>query len=392
MNAILLSSKSRRKFYDSIVKEMMDFCIVSNMLIAKSAAVNQIEEINPHCVIIDKSVKMKDIDMEGFICLLRLKVQNLRIIYNFGTVEDVNDTAFRNTVAFLQQQKVYDIIINDNEVQQIIEKPMKFGDITEKIQDVIELKKKLTVKSDEHTGINEEKKENAKVELNFFALSDNYDFDINNITEIIDDGEDRKDNCLTIAICQLQHHLGCTRTSFEMAKYLYSKLKNPCVVMTDNETYRNMLSFYRYKTTAAADGFSIDNIHVLPFNSLENAQRTYTHVIIDIGYFKPEYELALRKSDIKIMMCSAAEWDLIHISRWLNYPRYDYTRDINYLFTASQQRYVQLNKSLLKGNCMAYRVDYNDHSFNKKVYEMIMKRYDLRKPNAHKKRKIMKLR
>lgn len=392
MNAILLSSKPRKKVYDNIAKEMMDFCIVSNILVAKSAAINQIEEANPHCVIIDSSVKLKDIDLEGFICLLKLKIQNIRIIYNFGTVDDINDVTFRNTVNFLQQQKVYDIIIGDSEIQQIIEKPMKFGDITEKIEDIIKAKKKLIIRNEETIGINDDKKENAKVELNFFALSDNYSFDINNITEIIDDGEDKKNNCLTIAIVQLQHHLGCTRTSFEMAKYLYGQLKNPCIVMTDGETYRNMLSFYRYKTTAAADGFSIDNIHVLPYSSLENAKRIYTHVIIDIGYFKPEYELAFRKADIKIMMCSAAEWDLIHISRWLNYPKYDYTRDINYLFTASQQRYVQLNKSLLKGNCMAYRVDYNDHSFNKKVYEMIMKRYDLRKPNARKKRKIMKLR
>lgn len=392
MNAMLLSSKVRKKTYDSIVKEMMDFSIVSVVQVAKSATVNQIEELNPHCVIIDNTVKMKDIDLQGFICLLRLKIHNIRIIYNFGKVDDVTEDGFKTTVNFLQQQKVYDIIIDDNEVQQIIENPMKFGDITEKIDEIIKSKEKLNLNNNESVSINDEKKENKKVELNFFALSDNFSFDIEHVTEVIDDGEDKKNSCLTVAIAQLQHHLGCTRTSFEMARYLYSHMKNPCIVMADDETYKNMLSYYRYKSTAAADGFSIDNIHVLPYSALENAQKSYTHVIVDIGYFRPEYEITFKKSDIKLMMCSAAEWDLIHISRWLNYPKYDYTRDIAYLFTASQQRYVQLNKSLLKGNCTAYRIDYDNNAFNKKVYEMIISRYDLRKPNTQKKRKIMKLR
>lgn len=392
MNAILLSSKQRRRFYDSIAKEMSDFYIVSFVPVAKSATINHIEEVNPHCVIIDKSLKFKDIDLEGFVCLLQLKIQNIRIIYNFGTVEDVNEQAFRDTISFLQHQKVYDIVINDIETQQTIESPMRFGDITEKLDDIIKEKEKFVIKDDEQYSTNYTKKDETKVELNFFSLSDNYVFDINNVTEIIDDGEGKKNNSLTIAIIQLQHHLGCTRTAFEMAKYLHSQSKNPCIVMADEDTYKNMLSFYRYKTTAAAEGFSIDSIHVLPYSSLDSARKIYTHVIIDMGYFRTEYEPMYRKADIKMMMCSAAEWDLIHISRWLNYPKYDYTRDISYLFTAPQQRYVQLNKSLLRGNCTAYRVDYNDRGFNNKVYELIIKRYDLKKPNAQKKRKIMKLR
>ena len=96
-------------------------------------------------------------------------------------------------------------------------------------------------------------------------------------------------------------------------------------------------------------------------------------------------------ADIKIMMCSSAEWDLIHISRWLNYPKYDYTREINYLFPSSKQRFIQLNKSLLKGNCTSNRIDYNDATHNKKVYGSILKHYELNNPNKQEKRKLMKL-
>lgn len=394
MNAVLYCSRVRKKMYDAVVKEMMDFSVVSSQNVAKSSSVSQIESLNPHCVIIDHSIKFKEIDLDGFLCLLNLKANNVRVIYNFGTVENLMDDDFKATLSLLQRQKVYDIIINDEEIKDVVENPMKFGDITEKITQIIEEKEKYTRKADKTDDEEEQKSEETydEVKLNFFSLSERHDFDINTVTEIIDDGEDAKDNCLTIALMQLQHHLGCTKTAFDIAQYLSSKNKNPCVVMSDEVTYTNMLRYYKFKTTSGSEGFSLNNVHVLPYDALETAQQNYSHVIIDIGYFKPEiHELVFRKSDVKIMMCSSAEWDLIHVSRWLNYPKYNYTRDINYLFASTKERYIQINKSLLKGSCVANRIDYNDDHHNKKVYGLILKRYELTKPNMQRKRRMMKL-
>ena len=394
MNAVLLTSKARKKVYDDAIKTMMDFKIISFMPVIKSVSVTQIESINPHCVIIDASVKFKDIDLEGFICLLRLKTPDIRVIYNFGTIDDVKDEQFNKTLKFMIQQKVNDIIINDADIKEIIENPLKFGDINEKIDEIIKENEKQRAVYKQDTGIDDVKEKETKgkpVELNFFVLSGNRNFDIENITEIIDDSQTNKKSCIVIAIMQIQHHLGCTRTSFDIAKLLYSQMKNPCIVMEDDETYKNMLKFYRYKTSAASEGFSLNNIHILPKSELEEAKKTYTHVILDIGYFRPEHELEYKKSDIKIMMCSSAEWDLIHMDRWFNYPKYDYTVDINYLFISSKQRYIQLNKLLLKGDYISNRIDFSDEGYNKKVYGLILKRYELSNSNKQKKRKLMKL-
>lgn len=392
MNAVLLTSRVRKKIYDGIIKEMMDFSIVNAITVAKGMSASKIEALNPHCVIIDYSVKFKDIDFEGFVCLLKLKTPDVRLIYNFGTVDNVEDEQFKKSIQFLLHQKVNDIIIDDSEIKATIENPLKFGDINEKIDTIIKEKEKLIFKNEsEFVDLEKQKIESKPVELNFFSLSENYSFDIENVTEIIDGGEINKENCIIVSIMQMQHHLGCTRTAFELANLLQNQKKNPCVVMGDDETYKNMLNYYKYKTTAAAEGFSLGNIHVLPYTALERAKKNYTHVILDIGYFRPQYEPEYRKSDIKIMMCSSAEWDLIHISRWLNYPKYDYTREINYLFPSSKQRFIQLNKSLLKGNCTSNRIDYNDATHNKKVYGSILKHYGLNNPNKQEKRKLMKL-
>lgn len=393
MNAVLLASKFRKKNYDTIIKDMLDFSVITTLAVAKGSSAVQIESLNPHCVIIDHSVKFKDIDLEGFICLIKLKIPDVRLIYNYGKVEDVKEEKFQSTLQFMIQQRINDIIIDDN-IKSVLEKPMKFGDVQDKIEKIIsENEQRLAMNSSSDLfELKTEKKEEKPVELNFFSLTENYKFDINNITEIIDDSDNVKSDCVTIALIQLQHHLGCTKTAFDMARYLYSQMKKPCIVMTDINTYNNILSYYKLKSEAAAEGISVDNIHVLPYSELENARTSYTHIILDIGFFRPEYETDYRKSDVKIMMCSAAEWDLIHISRWLNYPKYDYTRDINYLFSSSQRRYMQLSKSLLKGNCTSNRLDYSDETYNKKVYELILKRYDSTSNVQTKKRKLMKLR
>lgn len=80
MNAVLLTLKARKKVYDDAIKTMMDFKIISFMSVIKTASVTQIESINPHCIIIDTSVRFKDIDLEGFICLLRLKTPDIRAL------------------------------------------------------------------------------------------------------------------------------------------------------------------------------------------------------------------------------------------------------------------------------------------------------------------------
>ena len=82
MNAVLLASKFRKKNYDAIIKDMLDFSVITTLAVAKGSSAVQIESLNPHCVIIDHSVKFKDIDLEGFICLIKLKIPDVRLIYN----------------------------------------------------------------------------------------------------------------------------------------------------------------------------------------------------------------------------------------------------------------------------------------------------------------------
>ncbi|MDO5558371.1 MAG: hypothetical protein Q4F95_02100 [Oscillospiraceae bacterium] len=395
MNAMLFSSKRRQKIYETAFKNIADYRIVSCDTSFKSATLKKIENINPHCIIIDYSVGLKDMDLSDIIYLMKKKVPDIRIIYNFGTVRDYDNETFTKTYLILQQQKIYDIIIEDGSVTSILENPLKFGDI----QDILAEKRKqeqLLKQNDETESIDRtHKNDNIPVHIDIFSLNDKT-FDIHKITEIIDEGEERKEKCVTVALMQLQHHNGCTHTSFEIAKYLIEHGKNPCIIMSDDETYNNMLRFYKYKTEAAVNGFSLNGIHILPFESYQEAKKIYSYIIIDIGLSRIHFEPVYNDADIKVMMCSASEWDMCCLSNWLNYPKFDYTRDINYLFTTSPSRYVQINKTLLKGNCTAYRLDISDNCFspcvfNKMVYKVILQSVDLTAPNLKKKRKLLKL-
>lgn len=391
MNAVLFASKSRNKTYVEEMKDAIDFRFVGWYPVIRGNSTSGISDLNPHMIVIDHSVKFKDIELLDFIILIRNKFPEIRIIYSFPNEVDFEDNDFLNLLDNLTTKRVYDVIIPGFKIKDVIEQPLKLGEVREKIEEEKNRYKKIEI-SENKENDDEVKQENIKIDMDHFALSDK-GFDIRKITKIIDEGEVRRKGSVQIALYELQHHNGCTHTAFELAQYLKEQNSEPCIVMLDKYTYESLLMYYHIKTSSGAEGVSMKGIHIFPETELEKVRESYTHIILDVGYMRKQNEIMISQSDLKIMLCSASEWDMYPVSNFLNYNETMNVRDICYLFLTSRKRFLKLNKAIMKGGYSSYRLDMSDSCYspcenNTKVYKELLKRFIL---SEKKKKKVKKL-
>lgn len=392
MNVVLLADKKIRKNFESAIRKDVNLNLVGVEMVVYGNTVARIaEHHNPHVVVIYHNVPIsKDgISLNDFISLLRLKSQKIRIVYVYGDIWEKEK--FADTANFLMQNEIYDIIssYDIDKILENIENPMSKEDTEKFIEELYA----------EETVVEEVKEKEIKSEQNYDELHVDFptvteidNFNIDKVRYIYAEQVEKKET-LTIGIAQLQHHNGCTHTAFEMATTL-SKKNSTAVVIADNETYENLCVFHKLNPISCQSGINVQGIDVYPYNKLSDIINDYGVVVCDFSYLRDEHKNAYLDCSVKLMLSSSAEWDILALTRYIEYT--PDSRDTFYLFPrVASSKFIKYNKQFVKSGINAYRL-HNSPDFmkpcadNVATYKQILSRFSVNN-KAKPKRRLFKV-
>ncbi|GHU58112.1 hypothetical protein FACS1894133_2250 [Clostridia bacterium] len=396
MNFVLLCDKKQRQYYERIIKKDDAAALLGTETLINDNFVSKIfEEYNPHGVIIDRAVKT-DTDLTAADIAVALKKfrSSARIIFIYGEISEDNQSDFNVVYRTLTEHSIYEIVTKqdfDVLFPALIKSAMTKTDLDESLKteetETVIFQQNETQESIYDTTIG------AAVKFDKEALNINA-FDMLTIDKITETNTEQMVlSCIVIGITELQHHIGCTHISFEIAAYLLRQKKKVCVIISDANTYGSMVGFYGIPESFADDGFLIAGIRVFSLSKLELAKSEFNYIVCDFGVLQSEQRVLFDDCPVKIMLCSAADWDLTVTTDFINGATTPYIRDINYCFyPVNQSKFISFNKQMLKAGCKAYRLHTSTGCFqpcdgNAIVYGDILKRYTTIVPEQVKKQK-----
>lgn len=264
MNVVLLADKKFRKPFEAAVKKDPNINLVGVEVILRGNTMSRIaDHHNPHALVVYKGVPEKEgITENACISFLRMVKPNMRIIYVYGKVEDIE--AFTTVTEQLISNGITDIVTDTSadSVIKVIDEPMTAEDV----QEIIE---KLNAPEEEilHEELLHDEdlpgQEYETLNLDFPTVTASDKFDIDKI--VYEVSETKESEHLTIGVAQLQHHNGCTHTAFELATML-SKTKTVAVIMADPDTFEALAVFHKLNPLAAKQGLDVNGIAVFPYD------------------------------------------------------------------------------------------------------------------------------
>ena len=395
MNVVLLADKKFRKPFETAVKKDPNINLVGVEMVLRGNTMSRIaDHHNPHALVVYKGVPEKEgITEKACISFLRMVKPNMRIIYVYGKVEDIE--AFTTVTEQLISNGITDIVTDTSaeKVVSVIDSPMT----EENVQELIE---KLTAPEEEiihEEVLNEEflpGQEFIPLEVDFPTVTASDKFDIDKIVYEVSETKDSEH--LTIGVAQLQHHNGCTHTAFELATMI-SKKRTVAVIMADDDTFEALAVFHKLNPLAAKQGLDVHGIAVFPYELRKHIVNEYSVVIYDYSFLREEKRKSFDECDIKLMLSSAAEWDVAKVLNYIKFNDDTYIRSISFLFPrVSQSKFLKYSKLFKKSGINAYRLlDSPDWTApvegNTMVYSHIIENYNIAKSGKQPKRKLLKI-
>ncbi len=393
MNIVLLADKKYRKNFENAVKSNPDINLVGVEMIARGNTMSRIADFhNPHLLVVYRNTPVKDgITIDDIISFLQVKKPLMRIVYVYGNIIEFED--FINKSEELMNNGIYDIISTDSieTVINVINEPMNQEKLQKSIEELRESNKKKEVKVD-----NDETNELTYETLNldFPAVTAKNNFDIDNI--LIISTNSKEIETINIGIAQLQHHNGCTHTSLEIASLLKKKY-NVAVVIADDDTFNRLAVYHKINPLFAQEGLNYNGIDIYPYSKMEELNGIYNAIICDYSFLKESQQLSYEKSDVKIMLASAAEWDISTLIKHVEYSNEQYIRDINILLPrVTRSKFTKYNKRFLKSGVRAYRLHNSPdwttpNQDNVATYKKILDPYIIKPSDKKKKKKLFRL-
>ena len=303
MNIVLLADKKHRKGFEQAVKDNPDIALLGVEMLIRGNTMSRIaEHHNPHALVIWRGVTEKDgVTAQDLISFLRMKKPSMRMIYVYGEVTDTVE--FLSTVEVLQENGITDVVTSTDltDIVQHIEHPMTADDLQALLDDLLhedEQEEQTATQQDNDPQNYEE------LHLDFPSVTAAQNFDIDKIMTFTRTSE--QDKPITIGIMALQHHNGCTHTSFEIAGQLAKKY-SAAICMADRSTLDAYAGFHQIATGTASEGLTVRGIDVYPYDKLSEISGQYSATVCDFGYFREEYTKAFGECDVRIMLCSGAE-------------------------------------------------------------------------------------
>lgn len=395
MNVVLLADKKFRKPFEAAVKKDPNINLVGVEVILRGNTMSRIaDHHNPHALVVYKGVPEKEgITENACISFLRMVKPNMRIIYVYGKVEDIE--AFTTVTEQLISNGITDIVTDTSadSVIKVIDEPMTAEDV----QEIIE---KLNAPEEEilHEELLHDEdlpgQEYETLNLDFPTVTASDKFDIDKI--VYEVSETKESEHLTIGVAQLQHHNGCTHTAFELATML-SKTKTVAVIMADPDTFEALAVFHKLNPLAAKQGLDVNGIAVFPYDLHRQIANEYSVIIYDYSFLREERRKSFDECDIKIMLSSAAEWDVAKVTNFIKFNDDNYVRTISFLFPrVTQSKFLKYSKAFRKSGINTYRLlDSPDWTApvegNTAVYKHIIENYNIAKSGKPPKRKLLKI-
>lgn len=392
MNIVLLADKKVRKGFETAIRNNANINLIGVETVIRGNTMSRIaEHHNPHILVIYRDVPAKEgIEINDLISFLRIKKPNMRIIYVYGQITD--NTSFSSDTDFLLANGITDIVTENTaqKVIEIIENPMTSEDVADFLNKLFSEEISETIIEKEETAPEQKFEE---LNIDFPSVTEIKQFNMENLMYI--SSENSQVDLLKIGIAQLQHHNGCTHTALEIATLL-SKKNNTAVIIADNQTYENLAIFHKISTLSAKSGLNVQGIDVYPYESYHEIKDYYNVIVFDFSYLRDEHRKSFNDCNVKIMLSSAAEWDILQLSRFIKYDSEFNTRDIHFLFPRiSSSKFVKYNKQFLKSGIIAYRL-HNSPDWTKPntenitVYKNILSKYTVT-PKPKIKRRLFKI-
>ncbi len=349
MNIVVLTHNKQRKAVNAVMKDTVHTILGYETVIRGTTVTRILEHHVPHCVVICDDVQEKEgVTKADVITLLHARRPSLRII----TVTNQDDLEY---LSFLKDNAVFDHISELKNLPTVLEYPMTEQMLDDRIAEII-AEQEAAKAAEQEKEIAEENAEHQPVDLSFPAVSE-IGFDM--MTTIrVDISEPKPIDKMTVGIAQLQHHNGCTHTSFEIAALLKEKKASVCVVLFDSDTFHDLAVFHKLDPERSRDGLKVNGIHVFPFEKLDEAKQQYDCVICDVSLLRDDNRQLFNEMAEKILLCSAAEWDIAKTMHFVNDEKYLNVRKIIYCFPrVSRKKFIGINKQMIKAGCTAFRLN-----------------------------------
>ena len=123
------------------------------------------------------------------------------------------------------------------------------------------------------------------------------------------------------------------------------------------------------------NGIEFNGIDVYPFSMLNDIKQNYSAVICDFGFLRECHKPYYGDCNVKIMLCSAAEWDIGLTMKYINFSNESHIHDINFCFPrVTRTKFIKYNKQFIRSGCNAYKLNYSPdwtcpHQDNFTVYK-----------------------
>lgn len=211
MNVVLLADKKFRKPFETAVKKDPNINLVGVEMVLRGNTMSRIaDHHNPHALVVYKGVPEKEgITEKACISFLRMVKPNMRIIYVYGKVEDID--TFTNVSEELIGNGITDIVTDTaaENVIKVIDEPMTAEDVRAIIEKLNAPEEEIPHEELKHdVPMPGQEYEPLKVDFPTVTASDKFDIDkiVYEVSEI------KESDHLTIGVAQLQHHNGCTHS------------------------------------------------------------------------------------------------------------------------------------------------------------------------------------
>lgn len=394
MNVVLLADKKYRKPFESAAKKDPSVDLIGVELLIRGNTMSRIaEHHNPHALVVYKNVPEKEgITLNDLIAFLQMKKPNMRIVYVYGNVTDTQD--YISVAESLLDKGITDIVTDysADTVIDVLNNPMSEYDVREYIVQLATSTEEIKPEVNEVELVATEQ-DYAPLEVDFPTVTAIDDFDIDKVVYEVTGAAEAEH--LTIGVAQLQHHIGCTHTAFELATML-SKSYKVAVILADDDTFEALAVFHKLNPMAVKQGITMNGIDVFPFELNKQIAKEYDVTVYDYSFLREEKRKSYDACNIKLMLSSSAEWDISKTTNFIKYNDDEYVRSITLLFSrVAQSKFLRYNKVFRKSGINAYRLaDSPDWTApvqdNISVYTHIIENYKLSKSKTPK-RKLFKL-
>lgn len=139
-----------------------------------------------------------------------------------------------------------------------------------------------------------------------------------------------------------------------------------------------------------------NGIDIYPYSKHEELPESYNAVIYDYSYLREEQKNSFDKCELKILLASAAEWDISTLVKYVEYNDPRYIHDISILIPrVSPSKFSKYNKRFLKSGVSAYRLHNSPNwtapnAENLEIYKKILSPYTI-KPIVKPKKRLFKI-